>query len=466
MANVNINRNLSDQFYRYKMPKLVAKVEGKGNGIKTVIVNMPEIAKSLNRPPMYPTKYFGWKCGAQVNFDNKSGLYIVNGAHDLNKLRDLLDEFVKKYVLCQSCENPETILSVNKKKEIGITCMTCGFGGTIPTTNDLVAAYILENPPPKPASVATKKRVFDKDLGVELMVDDETNHDPSNRSRNEQADQSDSSGRKRAKFDSSLSSQVSSQPCARTALSDWKKETMLQDDDDSGSENFEDIDYGDDDDEFNSDNQHDRQPSNQAFKSMNSRENQYKNYDDDDGDDEHENRGRDQNQIDEDDEANQTNDDGADGNEQEGEEGEQSEKEHAERCKYWPNCNAGDECSYYHPTKPCRAFPSCRFGKKCLYIHPPCKFNPNCIRPACPFAHPMTTTRAQGPGHFNNIHQPLAPRCKYGFKCMNLMCKFSHQRSEPCRFGSNCLLETCAYTHPSDVVRKKPTSAFRWSAQS
>lgn len=52
MATVNVNRNLSDQFYRYKMPKLIAKVEGKGNGIKTVIVNMVEVAKALNRPPM------------------------------------------------------------------------------------------------------------------------------------------------------------------------------------------------------------------------------------------------------------------------------------------------------------------------------------------------------------------------------------------------------------------------------
>lgn len=155
MANVNINRNLSDQFYRYKMPKLVAKVEGKGNGIKTVIVNMPEIAKSLNRPPMYPTKYFGCLLGAQVNFDSKSERYIVNGAHDPNKLQDLLDGFIQKYVLCQSCENPETILSVNKKKEIiGTNCMACGHAGTIPmTATDRVAAYILKNPPPKPAAV-------------------------------------------------------------------------------------------------------------------------------------------------------------------------------------------------------------------------------------------------------------------------------------------------------------------------
>ena len=30
---------------------LLFQVEGKGNGIKTVIVNMPEVAKALSRPP-------------------------------------------------------------------------------------------------------------------------------------------------------------------------------------------------------------------------------------------------------------------------------------------------------------------------------------------------------------------------------------------------------------------------------
>lgn len=33
------------------MPRLIAKVEGKGNGIKTVIPNMGDIARALGRPP-------------------------------------------------------------------------------------------------------------------------------------------------------------------------------------------------------------------------------------------------------------------------------------------------------------------------------------------------------------------------------------------------------------------------------
>lgn len=98
---------------RYKMPRIQAKVEGKGNGIKTVLVNMVDVARALARPPTYVTKYFGCELGAQTQSDVKNERYIVNGCHEAGKLQDMLDGFIKKFVLCEQCENPETVIKVS-----------------------------------------------------------------------------------------------------------------------------------------------------------------------------------------------------------------------------------------------------------------------------------------------------------------------------------------------------------------
>ena len=57
MALQNIGAgNRDDALYRYKMPKLLTKIEGRGNGIKTNIVNMVDVEKALGRLPSYTTK--------------------------------------------------------------------------------------------------------------------------------------------------------------------------------------------------------------------------------------------------------------------------------------------------------------------------------------------------------------------------------------------------------------------------
>lgn len=74
-----------------------------------------------------PTKYFGCELGAQTNYDARNERYIVNGEHDAAKLQDILDGFIKKFVLCPACDNPETALvghfSVTFVRSSGSICL-------------------------------------------------------------------------------------------------------------------------------------------------------------------------------------------------------------------------------------------------------------------------------------------------------------------------------------------------------
>jgi len=145
-ATVNIRRDVDDKFYRYKMPLLQTKIEGKGNGIKTVVPNMSEVARALSRPATYPTKFFGCELGAQTTFDEKADRYIVNGAHDASRLRELLDAFIDKFVLCGSCKNPETIVIITKTEDLILDCKACGQRTRVDMRHKLVP-FILKNPP-------------------------------------------------------------------------------------------------------------------------------------------------------------------------------------------------------------------------------------------------------------------------------------------------------------------------------
>ncbi|XP_076888277.1 eukaryotic translation initiation factor 5-like [Bidens hawaiensis] len=147
MALQNIGAsNSDDAFYRYKMPKMITKIEGRGNGIKTNIVNMVDVAKALARPASYTTKYFGCELGAQSKFDEKTGVSLVNGSHDTAKLAGILENFIKKYVQCYGCGNPETEILITKTQMVQLKCAACGFVSDV-DMRDKLTSFILKNPP-------------------------------------------------------------------------------------------------------------------------------------------------------------------------------------------------------------------------------------------------------------------------------------------------------------------------------
>lgn len=102
--------------------------------------------------------------GAQTTFDEKGDRYIVNGAHDATRLRELLDTFIDKFVLCAACKNPETELILTKSEDIIRDCKACGKRSGVDMRHKLTT-FILKNPPKSVKKSKAKKTPGDKDNG-------------------------------------------------------------------------------------------------------------------------------------------------------------------------------------------------------------------------------------------------------------------------------------------------------------
>jgi translation initiation factor 5 len=113
------------------IPEIVAKIEGRGNGIKTNISNCVEVSRIIKRHPAYLCKYLGVELGAQSKYEHDSGYAIVTGAQDPAILQDLFKKYIREFVTCGKCKGLQThkvikeILKFppgteNEKKEKGV----------------------------------------------------------------------------------------------------------------------------------------------------------------------------------------------------------------------------------------------------------------------------------------------------------------------------------------------------------
>lgn len=127
---LNIPSSVEDPMYRYKMPAIKCKIEGRGNGIKTNICNLAEVARSLKRNPGICTKFFGVELGALSKYDEKEEKSIVNGAIPQQRLQDVLDKFIEKFVLCPVCRLPEAQLFCENSLVMG-KCDACSWIGKL-----------------------------------------------------------------------------------------------------------------------------------------------------------------------------------------------------------------------------------------------------------------------------------------------------------------------------------------------
>ena len=122
---VNMNGS-DDPFYRY----LVKRIKVKHEIGKTVIINNDIISKQTGRPNDWIVTYIGQVLGVSTNIDKKNqNKCTLTGKHEEHIIQDKYFEFVKKYILCRNCYNPETLPKIVGKKKntsIELSCRSCG----------------------------------------------------------------------------------------------------------------------------------------------------------------------------------------------------------------------------------------------------------------------------------------------------------------------------------------------------
>ncbi|KAM0678301.1 eukaryotic translation initiation factor 5 [Binucleata daphniae] len=105
------------------MPALKLASEGKSHNTKTVLQNISEIAKSLNRSTNNIIKFI--ECEKGVKIECKDDKVWIKGKHETKDLQNMIYKYINMFVLCKVCDNPETVYKTEDEK-LYMECLACG----------------------------------------------------------------------------------------------------------------------------------------------------------------------------------------------------------------------------------------------------------------------------------------------------------------------------------------------------
>ncbi|KAF9958805.1 hypothetical protein BGZ72_010867 [Mortierella alpina] len=140
---VNIPSTNPDPYYRYKMTNNPQK-EAVEIPASTQLQNLSAVARALNRPLEYISKFFELELEMQgVMEDRQRWFKLCGGVVSELELMMTLDKFIRRFVLCYVCNNPETALTIFNT-HIMKECGACGQSTRVDRFSKLTR-YILRN---------------------------------------------------------------------------------------------------------------------------------------------------------------------------------------------------------------------------------------------------------------------------------------------------------------------------------
>ena len=204
IMNIQGNEPIHDPNYRYRMPPLVAKKEGGGNGKRTVLVNLQAVAQALDRPSEEILRFLSVEMSCSSKTSKDGALELRGWPESFScDLQQAIFKYIELFVLCPSCRNPETRYSIISGRDLSLDCAACGACEPVPEPQHKVAEKITAGR--KEARKAEKKalkaeRRAAKDNGKDTGQDADNGLEGKSKSKDGKSGKSGKSKDKKAKI--------------------------------------------------------------------------------------------------------------------------------------------------------------------------------------------------------------------------------------------------------------------------
>lgn len=111
-------------FERFNIPRAIVRRQGR----RSVIVNFKEIADELRRSPEHLLNFFKNETATRANFDGTRAVF--QGRFNYDTIRNLIEIYTNKYIICPVCNRPDTHL-LKDKRLLFLQCEACGARSSI-----------------------------------------------------------------------------------------------------------------------------------------------------------------------------------------------------------------------------------------------------------------------------------------------------------------------------------------------
>ena len=114
-----------DTYERFTIPRPDVRDVGRR---RTIIMNFKEIADELRRDPEHILKFLSGEMATLANFDGTRAVF--QGKFNYDTVRNLLEIYTEKYVICPVCKRPDTRI-VRERRLWFLQCEACGARSSI-----------------------------------------------------------------------------------------------------------------------------------------------------------------------------------------------------------------------------------------------------------------------------------------------------------------------------------------------